>query len=75
MTRGLEAHLSKGAGEMYLYDLGGDRSLPRNDLHPDSYTKNARRGKTGKGTRSHPTTEFLSSTRSLLRDAATSMQI
>ena len=27
---------------MYLYDLGGDRSdrsLPRNDLHPDSYTK------------------------------------
>ena len=42
MTRGLEAHLSKGAGEMYLYDLGSDRSdrfLPRNDLHPDSNTK------------------------------------
>ena len=25
-THGLEAHLSEGAGEMYLYDLGGDRS-------------------------------------------------
>ena len=52
-----------------------DRSLPRNDLHPDSYTRNARRGKTGKGTRSHPTAEFLCSTRSLLRDAATLMKI
>jgi len=49
MTRDLEGHLSKGAGEKYLYDLGGDRSdrshrlvrlvPPRNDLHPDSYTK------------------------------------
>jgi len=78
MTRGLEAHPSKGAGETYLSTPGGDqsdRSHPRNDLHSEIQTKTPVGAKPEKGTRFHPTAEFLSSTRSLLRDAATSMKI
>ena len=78
MTRGFEAHLSKGAGETYLSTLGGDRSdrsHPRNDLNSEIQTKTPVGAKPEKGTRFHPTAEFLSSTRSLLRDAATSMKI
>ena len=75
MTRGFEAHLSKGAGETYLSTPGGDRSHPRNDLHSEIQTKTPVGAKPEKGTRFHPTAEFLSSTRNLLRDAATSMKI
>ena len=78
MTRGFEAHLSKGAGETYLSTPGGDRSdrsHPRNDLHSEIQTKTPVGAKPKKGTRFHPTAEFLSSTLSLLCDAATSMKI
>ena len=78
MTRGLEAHPSKGAGETYLTTPGGDRSdrsHPRNDIHSEIQTKTLVGAKPEKGTRFHPTAEFLSSTQSLLRDAATSMKI
>ena len=78
MPRGFEAHLSKGAGETYLSTPGGDRSdrsHPRNDLHSEIQTKTLVWAKPEKGTRFHPTAEFLSSTQSLLRDAATSMKI
>ena len=78
MTHGLEALPSKGAGETYLSTPGGDRSdrsHPRNDLHSEIQTKTPVGAKPEKGTRFHPTAEFLSSTRNLLRDAATSMKI
>ena len=75
MTHGLEALPSKGAGETYLSTPGGDRSHPRNDLHSEIQTKTPVGAKPEKGTRFHPTVEFLSSTRSLLRDAATSIKI
>ena len=78
MTLGLEAHLSTGAGETYLSTPGGDRSdrsHPRNDLHSEIQTKTPVGAKPEKGTRFHPTAEFLSSTRSLLRDAAILMKI
>jgi len=78
MTHGLEAHPSKRAGETYLSTPGGDRSdrsHPRNDLHSEIQTKTPVGAKPEKGTRFHPTAEFLSSTLSLLRDASTSMKI
>ena len=78
MTRGFEAHPFKGAGETYLSTPGEDRSdrtHPRNDLHFEIQTKTPVGAKSEKGTRFHLTAEFLSSTRSLLRDAATSMKI
>jgi len=70
---------------MYLSILEGDRSdrfpkpvrpvPPRFDLHSIKQPKTPVGAKPEKGTRSHPTAKFLSSTQSLLRDAATSMKI
>ena len=74
----MEAHLSKGAGEMYLYNLGGDRSdrsLPRNDLHPDSYTKTPVGAKPERVQDLIRRQSFFLRLEAFLRDAATSMQI
>ena len=78
MTRGFEAPYPRGAGETYLSTPGGDRSdrsHPRNGLNSENQTKTPVGAKLEKGTRFHPTAEFLSSTRNPLRDAATSMKI
>src|SRR6185503_5375273 len=48
---------------------------PRNDLHCIKQPKTPVGAESEKGTRSHPTAEFLSSTRSLHCDAVTSMTI
>jgi len=75
--RGQVRHIYRLPGETGQTGLTdrSDRSHPRNDLHSEIQTKTPVGAKPEKGTRFHSTAEFLSSTRSLLRDAATSMKI